>query len=101
MRMLVYVEPDVQKFNAAVRDGSAGPKLDKILSAIKPEAVYFIENEGRRSAMIIVDVPSASSVPAISEPWFLLFDAKVEFHICMSPGDLGKAGLDKIAKKWK
>ena len=35
----------------------------------------------------------------IAEPWFLLFDADVQFHIVMSPEELGRAGLEVLAKK--
>jgi hypothetical protein len=39
-------------------------------------------------------------VPAISEPWFLLFDARAEFHLAMTPEDLEKSGLDTLGRKW-
>jgi hypothetical protein len=88
------------QFNAAVKDGSVGPKLNRILEAIKPEAVYFTEHCGQRGAVIIVDLPDASKIPALAEPWFLTFEADVEFRIAMNPDDLKKAGLDALGKKW-
>jgi hypothetical protein len=36
MRMLVYVTIPHEPFNMAVRDGTAGKKLQKVLDAIKP-----------------------------------------------------------------
>ena len=51
MRKLVKANMPVDVFNDAVRDGSAGPKLEKILADIKPEAVYFVEDEGERTAI--------------------------------------------------
>ncbi|HXH60651.1 MAG TPA: hypothetical protein VNI20_04770 [Fimbriimonadaceae bacterium] len=98
--MLVYVEPTIEKFNKYIADGSIGKKIDAMLSAAKPEAIYFTNNNGRRSWIMIVDVPKSSAVPSIAEPFFLQLDAKVEFHICMTPEDLGNAGLDEIGKKW-
>jgi len=62
--------------------------------------VYFTEYDGHRGAILIVNVDDPSKVPALSEPWFLLFDADVQFHIVMSPEELGRAGLDALAKKW-
>ena len=50
--------------------------------------------------MMTIDVAEPSTVPSIAEPFFLGFDAKVEFHICMTPEDLGKAGLEDLSKKW-
>ena len=44
MRMLLHVEFPIEPFNSAVRDGSAGAKIQKILEAIKPEAAYFSEH---------------------------------------------------------
>lgn len=49
---------------------------------------------------MIADVAEPSAVPRIAEPWFLLFNADVEFHIVMLPGELEKAGLDKLGAKW-
>ncbi|HUJ89520.1 MAG TPA: hypothetical protein VLX12_04930 [Syntrophorhabdales bacterium] len=100
MRMLMHVKIPHEEFNAAVRDGSAGQKINRILEETKPEAVYFTEYDGERGAIMIVDVKEPSKVPAYSEPWFLLFNADVEFHIVMTPDDLGRAGLDTLGKKW-
>ena len=100
MRMLLHVKIPHGEFNAAVRDGSVGQKLSRILEQTKPEAVYFTEYNGQRGAIMIVDLVDPSKVPAFAEPWFLAFNANVEFHIVMSPDDLGRAGLDALGKKW-
>ena len=98
MRMLLNVKMPHQQFNAAVRDGTAGSKLDAILEATKPEAVYFTEQNGLRTAILIVDLPDPSKAPALAEPWFLGFEADVEFHIVMTPDDLKKAGVGNTVK---
>ena len=49
---------------------------------------------------MIVDVPDASKIPALAEPWFLTFNADVQFHAVMTPADLEKAELDKLGRKW-
>jgi hypothetical protein len=101
MRMLLHVKfHHHDAFNAAVRDGSAGQKINRILEETKPEAVYFTEYAGKRSAILIVDVADPSKVPALAEPWFLTFNADVEFHCVMTPDDLKRAGLDALGKKW-
>ena len=100
MRMLLHVKLPHEPFNTAVKDGTAGKKMRRILDELKPEAVYFSEFQGRRGAIMIVNVDNPSKVPAISEPWFLTFNADCEFHIVMTPEDLAKAGLDKLGKKW-
>ena len=47
-----------------------------------------------------MNVADSSKIPSLAEPWFLSFNADVEFHAAMNPEDLGKAGLDTIGKKW-
>lgn len=101
MRMLLNVHIPHEPFNAHVRDGTVGEIIRKILDDAKPEQVYFTEQHGTRSAILIVDVAEPSRVPALAEPWFLKFDADCEFRIVMSPDDLGKAGLERIGKSWK
>jgi hypothetical protein len=100
MRMLVNVTIPHEPFNMLVREGSAGNKLKKILDAIKPEAAYFTEQDGNRGAVLVVNLKDASSIPSIAEPFFLSFNAKCEFRIAMTPEDLGRSGLDQIAKGW-
>jgi hypothetical protein len=98
--MILEVELPIEPFNKFVRDGTASQKIQKILEAIKPEATYFTEQDGHRGAMIIINMTDASQIPAFAEPWFLTFNAKCKFRIAMTPEDLAKSGLDKMAKAW-
>jgi len=100
MRVLMNVKIPHEAFNAHVRKGTAGSTLNKILDAIKPQAVYFTEHDGHRGAVLVVDMTDASQIPALAEPWFLAFNADVQFRIAMTPEDLKNSGLDEIAKKW-
>ena len=100
MRMLMIVRLPNDTFNAAIRDGTAGSKTNAILDEVKPEAVYFTETNGQRTVVMIVELQKASGIPALAEPWFLTFNATVEFHAVMSPQELQEAGLDKLGKKW-
>jgi hypothetical protein len=83
-----------------VKNGTAGRKLRMILEDIRPEAVYFTEQNGRRGAVVVVDIEDQSKIPAFAEPWFLNFNADVQFRIAMTPADLDKSGLDELGKKW-
>jgi hypothetical protein len=100
MRMLLQVQFPLEPFNSLVRDGTAGQKIQKIMEAIKPEAAYFSEQDGHRGGVFVVDVKNASDVPRLAEPFFLTFNASVEFRIAMTPEDLARAGLDALGKKW-
>ena len=100
MRVMIDVNFPIEPFNTLVRNGTVGQKIQQILEDLKPEAVYFSERNGKRGRIFIVDMTDPSQAPAIAEPFFLTFDATVEFHIAMTPEDLGAAGLDALGKKW-
>jgi hypothetical protein len=100
MRMLMQVLFPVREFNESVRDGTVGEKLQRILADADPEAVYFVEEHGQRSAILVVDVAESVDVPALAEPWFLTFNADTRFRIAMTPDDLARAGLDELSGKW-
>jgi hypothetical protein len=100
MRMMMIVTLPHEKFNAAVKDGTASAKMGKIMEAIKPEAAYFTDAHGHRTGYLIVDLPDASKIPALAEPWFLTFEADIHMHVCMTPAVLQKAGLETLGKQW-
>ena len=100
MRMMLKVTPCGEAFNKATLDGTIVRKIGRILEETKPEAAYFVEDGGNRTVFLFVDVPDSSGIPAFAEPWFLLFDAKCEFHIAMTPEDLRKADIEGLGKKW-
>lgn len=100
MRMMLTASIPHEPFNTLVRNGTAGAVINKILSELKPEAVYFTEEHGTRCAVLIVDVADPSRIPFFAEPFFLSFNADCRFRIAMTPEDLGRAGLDEIGKSW-
>ena len=100
MRMLLTANCPPEPFNTLVRSGKAGQIMKQILDDAKPEAVYFTEEHGRRTAIMVVRVENPSQVPAFAEPWFLHFQAECRFRIVMSPEDLQRAGLEELGKKW-
>ena len=100
MRMILDITIPHEPFNALLRKGVAGKKLEEILAALKPEAIYFSEHDGKRGAIAVVDMADPSKIPALAEPWFLTFNADVRFRVAMTPADLKKAGLEAVAKKW-
>ena len=92
MRMLFKVSLPVQETNAKMKDGSFGDTIHSILEGMKPEAAYFAEDNGTRTAFIFVDVATESDIPRLAEPWFLAFNASLELHPAMNAADLEKAG---------
>ncbi len=100
MKMLVNVTFPIEPFNSMVKSGTAGEIIGRVVDDIKPEVIYFTELDGNRGAVMVVDVPSASAVPKIAEPWYLNFEAECEFKIAMTPDDLMQADLISLGKKW-
>src|ERR1035437_6813956 len=100
MHMIMLVQFPIEPFNTASRNGTVGAKMREILDATKPEAAYFSERDGHRGGIFVVDVQDMSDIPRLAEPWFLTFNAEVEFRIAMTPEDLGRADLDALGKKW-
>jgi hypothetical protein len=93
MRMLLRVSIPVEAGNAAAKDGTLGPKIERILADLKPEAAYFFaDDSGQRSGSIVFDMQDTSQIPSVAEPWFLAFHASVSLRPVMNPQDLAKAG---------
>ncbi|MGA8618985.1 MAG: hypothetical protein WB660_10780 [Candidatus Sulfotelmatobacter sp.] len=103
MRCLLKVSIPVQTGNATISDGSLGKTIESILADLKPEAAYFAADNGKRTGFIFFDLKDASQIPAVAEPWFLAFDAHIEFHPAMNLDDLKKAtpGIEKAVQKYR
>jgi len=100
MRMLMQVTLPPEPFNSYVRDGSIGERMEAILEDAKPEAAYFTSIHDSRGGILVVDVADPSDVPRLAEPWFLQFEADIDFSVAMTPEDLARAGLEELGKKW-
>ena len=103
MRMLLRVSIPVEAGNAAAKNGTLGSTVERILADLKPEAAYFfVDDNGQRSGSIVFDMKDTSQIPAVAEPWFLAFSAKVSLRPIMNPQDLAKAGpsIGEAAKKY-
>jgi len=66
----------------------------------KPEAAYFTAVDGKRTAYLVVNIDQVSQMPSVAEPWFLQFNADVEFFPTMLGEDLDKADIATIGAKW-
>src|SRR4028118_2278315 len=103
MRFLVKVNIPVEAGNTAVKDGKLGTTIQSILADQKPEAVYFTDDNGQRTALVFIDMQDASQIPAVVEPWMLAFNASIEIHPVMVLEDLAKAGsaFDATVNKYR
>jgi len=101
--MLLRVSIPVDAGNAAAKAGTLGSTIEQILADLKPEAAYFFaDDNGNRSGSIVFDMRDTSEIPAVAEPWFLAFNAKVSLRPIMNPQDLAKAGpsIGKAVKQY-
>lgn len=102
MRMLMKVSIPVENGNRSIADGSLGKTIQSILDEQKPEAAYFVSENGQRTGYIVVDMKSSSDLPGMAEPWFLAFNASVETTPAMNLQDLGasRPGMEAAVRNY-
>jgi hypothetical protein len=100
MRFILKITVPNEPFNSKIKNGSVDKTMQSILTDTKPEAAYFTAVGGKRTAFLVMNIDQASQIPAVAEPWFLQFNAEIEFYPTMLGEDLGKADLATIGSKW-
>jgi hypothetical protein len=90
MRTLLKATMEVAASNKAILDGSLPKIMKTTMDKLKPEASYFLATDGCRSCFMVFDLKDPSEIPSIAEPFFLNFNAKVEFCPVMNAEDLQK-----------
>jgi hypothetical protein len=102
MRMLMQIAIPVESGNQAARSGALGPSFQKIIDSLRPEAAYFTASaNGERGGFIVFDLKDTSQIPAVVEPFFLAYNARVTLAPVMDAKDLAKAssGIEKAVKE--
>src|SRR3954470_13787902 len=90
MRVLFKISIPVEAGNAAAKDGFKA--IQSILEQQKPEAAYFLPENGKRTGLLVINLQDASEIAGIAEPWFLALDAAIQATPVMIPADLQEAG---------
>ena len=95
--MLLKVQMDVEAGNRAIRDGSWGQVMERMMPMLQPEAAYFTAQDGKRTGMIFFDLKDPTQIPAIAEPFFMAVNASIELTPVMTPDEV-RAGIAEAAK---
>ena len=96
MRVMAKITIPVESGNQAVKDGSIGTVIQRAAERWKPEAMYFTDFDGRRTAFIVFDLPDSSDIVPFCEPFFQELDANVQISPAMNGEDL-QNGLGKLS----
>ncbi len=96
MRMMLKVTFPTEVANRTIKDGSFQNIIESTMAKLKPEASYFLANEGCRCGMLFFDMQDASEIPAIVEPLFASLSVSVEIQPVMNGDDLQK-GFSALA----
>ena len=91
---MIRVKIPTEAGNKMIQDPNGFKALENYIAKVKPEAVYFTEEGGDRTALFFVDVASVDMVPVLAEPLFQGLNAKVEFHPAMNLDEV-KRGIQK------
>ena len=89
------VQDTDQSGNRAIKDGSLHKLFEAVMTKLKPEASYFIADDGLRCGMIFFDMNDTSEIPSIAEPLFAGLDAEIKLVPVMNADDLRK-GLSAV-----
>ena len=96
MRMMARICIPVEPGNQGIKDGTLPKVIQGAAERWKPEAMYFTAFGGKRTAIIVFDLPDSSQIPVFAEPFFMELQAEVELAPVMNGDDLQK-GLSGLA----
>jgi len=98
MRTMLKVRFSAEAGNRVIADGTLPKLVEKFVKKYKPEAAYFFPGKGRRNMLFVFDLPDATHIPSVAEPFFMGLDAEISMKPVMNLDDL-RAGLEKAMKE--
>ena len=89
MRMMLRAQVDAIEGGKGLKSGATQKAIMGFIEKFKPEAAFFTNTDGERSAIFVFDMKSSDAMPAITEG---LFDLgwRVQLTPCMNAADLQK-----------
>ena len=90
MRMMLKILIPVEHGNRAAKDGSMKQALDNLFEELKPEAAYFVMEDGDRCAIFVYEVQETYQLLDIHEPLFAAMGARIFETPALTYDDLTK-----------
>jgi hypothetical protein len=97
MRMMLKAHLDTEAASQRIQDGTMADVMQQTLKALHPEAAYFGPDGGTRTMFLVFDMADPSQLPAISEPLFSNFKARIEIFPVMNQDDMQR-GLSQLSQ---
>lgn len=88
MRMLLKVSIPVEKGTEAYKSGALQRTFQVAAAALKPEAMYFFPEDGKRTCLLVFDMEGSWQLPPTVEPLFESLNASVFLTPVMNGEDL-------------
>jgi hypothetical protein len=98
MRTMIRFSMPAVAGNRAIADGRLGQIVGQLMEVLRPEAAYFLTQNGKRTGILVCNLESPAQIPAVAEPLFMGLEAEVDFAPVMSIDDL-QAGLAKAGQR--
>lgn len=102
MRIMLEARFPVDVANDMAASGKLNKTIDTIIGEQKPESFYFLDRDGDRTAILVVDVADGAALAGLAEPWLQAFEAAIEMHPVMTAEELSGASADikRIGKRF-
>jgi len=97
VRVLAKISIPVEAGNEAIKNGSLPRVMKKAMEDLKPEAAYFLAENGERTAILVFDLTAESKIPWTVERFFMGFNADVTITPVMNAADLEKGIPEAMA----
>ncbi|MCP4305218.1 MAG: hypothetical protein GY788_10155, partial [bacterium] len=91
VRMMLKVQIPVEAGNRAIENGTMGPIFEDLMKKIKPEAAYFSQEDGLRTAYFVYVIDGTFEFAEIHEPLIQGLGARVFDQPALTWADIGKA----------
>jgi hypothetical protein len=88
MRMVLKASIPARKGSKAYKSGKLQQTFQAAAEALKPEAMYFFPEDGKRTCLIVFDMEGSWQLPSIVEPMFQALGASVHVSPAMNGEDL-------------